>query len=95
MDEKEADKPEEGASPSDTAAEPPEPVRSAGTAKREDQIQNAVAFLSHPKVSFKGSVCRLLTLNAHYLVIKCSDTLRSRFAPPQLNQSGPSCKRKV
>lgn len=29
----------------------PEPVLSATTAPREDQVQNAVAFLSHPKVT--------------------------------------------
>ena len=31
--------------------ESPEPVLSATTAIREDQVQNAVAFLSHPKVT--------------------------------------------
>lgn len=35
---------------SPASTEPPEPVLSAVTAPREDQIQNAVAFLSHPKV---------------------------------------------
>ncbi len=30
---------------------PPEAFLSAVTANREDQIQNAVAFLSHPKAS--------------------------------------------
>ena len=29
--------------------DPPEPVLSAITANREDQIQNAVSFLTHPK----------------------------------------------
>ena len=33
--------------------EPPEPEVSAATAIREDQVQNAVAFLSHPKVTNK------------------------------------------
>ena len=33
------------------STQPPEPVLTAVNAKREDQIQNAVAFLSHPKVS--------------------------------------------
>lgn len=37
----------EAAAPS---LEPPEPVLSAVSANREDQIQNAVTFLSHPKV---------------------------------------------
>lgn len=46
----EQDKEEAGTS-STAATEPPEPVLSAVTAKREDQIQNAVAFLSHPKVN--------------------------------------------
>ena len=36
---------------SPASTEPPEPVLSAVTAPREDQIQNAVAFLSHPKAS--------------------------------------------
>ena len=31
--------------------EPPEPELSTATAIREDQVQNAVTFLSHPKVT--------------------------------------------
>lgn len=33
--------------------EPPQPENSATTAIRDDQVQNAVAFLSHPKVADK------------------------------------------
>lgn len=39
---------EEG--PATSSLEPPEPVPSTPIAPREDQIQNAVTFLSHPKV---------------------------------------------
>lgn len=42
--------------------EPPEPEISTTTTIREDQVQNAVAFLSHPKVTSK--LFPLLT-NAH------------------------------
>ena len=41
---------EEG--PATSSLEPPEPVPSTPIAPREDQIQNAVTFLSHPKASF-------------------------------------------
>jgi hypothetical protein len=46
----------EAAAPS---LEPPEPVLSAVTANREDQIQNAVAFLSHPKAIIFTSLMQL------------------------------------
>ncbi len=46
----------EAAAPS---LEPPEPVLSAVTANREDQIQNAVAFLSHPKATIFTSLMQL------------------------------------
>ena len=36
--------------------EPPEPVLSAVTANREDQIQNAMAFLSHPKARICATI---------------------------------------
>ena len=42
---------QEQETPATASTEPPEPVLSAVTAPREDQIQNAVAFLSHPKAS--------------------------------------------
>lgn len=48
---KEQQNKEEVSNSGGASTEPPEPVLSAVTAKREDQIQNAVAFLSHPKVS--------------------------------------------
>ena len=35
------------------SVEPPEPEISATPTIREDQVQNAVAFLSHPKVTNK------------------------------------------
>ncbi len=46
----------EAAAPS---LEPPEPVLSVVTANREDQIQNAVAFLSHPKAITITSLMQL------------------------------------
>lgn len=46
----------EAAAPS---LEPPEPVLSAVSANREDQIQNAVAFLSHPKAVILTSLMQL------------------------------------
>lgn len=46
----------EAAAPS---LEPPEPVLSAVNANREDQIQNAVAFLSHPKAMTFTSLTQL------------------------------------
>ncbi len=46
----------EAAAPS---LEPPEPVLSAVTANREDQIQNATAFLSHPKAIILTSLMQL------------------------------------
>ena len=53
MAEADSTKREEGES-NNPSLEPPEPVLSATTAIREDQIQNAVAFLSHPKVSIEA-----------------------------------------
>ena len=46
----------EAAAPS---LEPPEPVLSAVSANREDQIQNAVTFLSHPKAIILTSLIHL------------------------------------
>lgn len=49
-------------SSSSVSTDPPEPVLSAVTAKREDQIQNAVAFLSHSKVAVMISQSLLVGL---------------------------------
>lgn len=52
MSEVDSSKQEEGETEK-PSLEPPEPELSSPTAIREDQIQNAVAFLSHPKVTQK------------------------------------------
>lgn len=53
MAEDDSGKQEEGEAQKTSPGPPesPEPVLSATTAIREDQVQNAIAFLSHPKVT--------------------------------------------
>lgn len=44
----------------------PEPVLSATSAPREDQVQNAVTFLSHPKVTINLSAVLQLAPNSTF-----------------------------
>lgn len=71
--------------------EPPQPDISATTAIREDQVQNAVAFLSHPKVADKylpGSDKRLI---ACWQKPNCL----FRYVVPLRIRRSLSCKRRV